>query len=326
MKVSVILETNQSSQFLDKQLLSISRQKKQPDEVIIINNLPTPDQQLLLDFKQNSPFEVFLIDGNEGKTIIDALKLASGDIVVFSSGDQIWYSSKIKKIHDLLDQEPLLRMVFANGEVINDADQTYIPDYLGITGFYEHWDFFKELAPTLLKKQDFVPLSFLAIDRKFVNLILAFLEDFPTYQPPIPVDQFISVLFGLNYQPESLREIPYVLNQIRVASNEASAHVGESLKPISMNKAFSYSLNQKQERIQSFLEWLSNYRDLVLLADSKNPIIEQIDANIRFQQARIQLLSKSRLKKIAFALQHFVSGDYKRFTSDPKAEFILDII
>ncbi len=331
MRVSVFLATYNKADHLQTFLKSLRSQSHPPDELIVIDDGSTDNSlQVIEEHRLLVTYPVIVKSNTASKgldqSIIEHLHLAQGDVILFAEQQNVWFADKIKKFHDVFDEEPLIRMVFSNAEIIDEQGQLYVPDYFGLTGFYERWDFFRNITDVLLKNERLMPGSFIAIDRKFLNKILDFLSNYPKLNLEIPLGEFVGLMYSLHYPPEFLQEIPYVLNQIRIpVSGELTTHI-KSLKPFSINRAQQLNKTQKQDRINAFIHWLDKYKNLVTLYNSRHPLREVIARNIEFQNNRQLQEEQNKLVQILTATTHYLTQSYRKNLSEPFSEFISDCI
>ncbi len=331
MKLSVVLRTINSATHIKNHLDLLLKQSRPADELLIIDDASTDNTVAILEeYKRKVPqANITIVNNNQELGEIACFKaitkLAQGDIIVFSEPKDLVGVDKIKKFHDLFDQEPLMRMAFSNASIIDQDNQVYIQDYFGITGFYEVWDFYKEITDVFLKTNQFVPLQFLVIDRKFLDKIHSFFESYPTFEPKLSFAQLVAILYGLFYPPEFLHEIPYVLNFIQIPIETNARTTFEQLKPIHFSQVNKMQKWEQQQRISSFIFWLEQYLAIVLLVNPNHEIIKSIRQNIEFQERRLNRLEQAWIARCLASMSDFIQQNYRKFTAKAFTEFYADL-
>ena len=126
--ISVAMCTYNGERFLPRQLASILRQTRLPDEVVIRDDRSSDrTPQLIEEFRSHAPFPVdFQInDTNLGaKTNFEhAVFACKGDLIALSDQDDIWHPERLERSQRELDQHPDAGLIFSDGGVINDFDQ-----------------------------------------------------------------------------------------------------------------------------------------------------------------------------------------------------------
>ena len=109
MKVTVCMGTHNGSKYIRKQIESILFQLDVDDELIISDDGSTDNTVAIINLLNDKRIKLVFFDGKYPKerkyTIINhrisynflnALKYASGDIILFSDQDDVWYPNKIK--------------------------------------------------------------------------------------------------------------------------------------------------------------------------------------------------------------------------------------
>lgn len=117
--------TYNGAAFLKGQLDSFSNQSRLPDEIIICDDGSTDETiEIINGFAVNSKLKVslFVNAANLGSTknFEKAISLCSGDIIVLSDQDDIWYPHKLSMLDDKFSREPLSDVVFSNADIVNE--------------------------------------------------------------------------------------------------------------------------------------------------------------------------------------------------------------
>lgn len=112
MRISIAMATYNGGRFLQEQLDSFLAQSRLPDELIVTDDGSTDDTvKILRRFAKAAPFKV-RVERNPKqlgahRNFERALSLCTGDIVLLSDQDDIWYAEKIETVVDAFDPEAL---------------------------------------------------------------------------------------------------------------------------------------------------------------------------------------------------------------------------
>ena len=118
MKVSVCLATYNGQKYIKEQLVSIVSQLSADDEVIVSDDGSTDDTLAIIAGFDDKRIRVVHNQSEHGYTpnFENALKHASGDIVVLSDQDDVWMPNKLSIIKKDLAQAD---MVVSDAEVVD---------------------------------------------------------------------------------------------------------------------------------------------------------------------------------------------------------------
>lgn len=111
MKLSIAMATYNGGRYLSRQLKSFTDQDRLPDELIVSDDRSSDNTLAILhEFSRTAPFPVDIQVNAErlGPTLnFDrALSRATGDIVLLSDQDDVWYGTKLAAIEALADSNP----------------------------------------------------------------------------------------------------------------------------------------------------------------------------------------------------------------------------
>ena len=177
--ISIACCTYNGADFIGDQMLSLTRQSRLPDEIIICDDGST-DRTLELVARigdsSTIPIRLFRNSNTLGctKNFEKAVSLCRGDIIALCDQDDIWLPNKLSKIEAEFRRRPNIGAVFSNGLVV-DSNRTP-------TG-YTLWDAFglsqgqfKQVsdgdASAPLLKHFFVTGATLAFKREFLKHLL----------------------------------------------------------------------------------------------------------------------------------------------------------
>lgn len=126
MKISVALCTYNGERFLYEQLASIQAQSRQPDELVICDDVSSDRTMTIArEFAANAsfPVRIFVNDRTLGssKNFERAIELCgcSDGIIVLSDQDDVWVQEKLAMIEDSFRNFPETNVVFSNAEVVD---------------------------------------------------------------------------------------------------------------------------------------------------------------------------------------------------------------
>lgn len=176
MKISVCMATYNGEKYIKEQLDSILYQLSEQDEVIISDDSSSDKTVEIVKFFNDSRIKIF--ENQKFKSPIfnfeNALKYATGDIIVLTDQDDLWGNNKIEVIRnsfvDLADDTVL---VMFNGVCINDKGEIIynsLFDYIGI----------HEGLIANIMKNSFIGCN-IAFNKKLLDFALPFPADIPMH-------------------------------------------------------------------------------------------------------------------------------------------------
>jgi len=127
-RVSVALCAYNGAAFLERQLRSIARQTRPPDEVVACDDASTDDTRAVLDrFAASVPFPVRVNtnDATLGSSanFAQAISTCTGDLIALADQDDVWEPQKLARLGNIFRNDPAVRFVFSDAEVIDDDDR-----------------------------------------------------------------------------------------------------------------------------------------------------------------------------------------------------------
>jgi len=133
---SVAMCTYNGELYLKEQLLSIAKQTRLPDELIIYDDGSTDaTSQIINEFRKTAPFPLKFCQNKENlgatKNFEKAIILCNGEIIALSDQDDVWLPSKLEKLEQVFNNYPLVNYVFSDALVVDEG-----LSYLG----YTMWD------------------------------------------------------------------------------------------------------------------------------------------------------------------------------------------
>ena len=116
LKLSVAMATYNGERFLEQQLLSIARQIRLPDELVVSDDGSNDGTIDILErFATNAPFPVRIYRNLEplgyGDNFLKAASLCDGDLIAFSDQDDVWLENKLANSLSFFDDDDVLLSV-----------------------------------------------------------------------------------------------------------------------------------------------------------------------------------------------------------------------
>lgn len=314
MNTSILLLCNQNEDFIESFFQSILTQTSELLDLVFLFSPSAPQNAIetAKNIQAKAPFQVTICQC-ESKNEIDqykqGLEIAQGNLLLFARPQHNILPNKIKEFKRFIEQDPLHKLAFTNLEITTQNNDVAILDYFGISGFYERWDYYKELASILTKQVGFIQDFQMGIPKKTATQLLAFLNDYPTLDTKLSFSELISIFVAIKFPyPNAIKEIPYVLNQYRL-SNEKIIQIQ------TQKRVATHSISEKEI-------WLNEYKAIATLLDKNHKVIQEIDKNLaRLEKRKSIQASKNKLSALSFLL----SGNYKKQSFDPFTDFKNDI-
>src|SRR5262249_19265928 len=111
MKISTVITLYNLEKYIDDAIQSVLRQTRQPDEIIVVDDSST-DGSADIVAKYGNRVIYIKQEKNIGalRNTLSGLKAATGDIVAFLDGDDVWMPEKLEAIEKefLQDDEVVL--------------------------------------------------------------------------------------------------------------------------------------------------------------------------------------------------------------------------
>lgn len=126
--VSIVMATFNGVDYLADQLVSLFRQTRLPDELVVYDDGSTDGTWALLqEYAAKAPFQmrIFRADKNSGVNAAfrAALLHASCDVIFFCDQDDVWFPNKIESSLAALDKAPAAGFVFCDAIQFTSSGQ-----------------------------------------------------------------------------------------------------------------------------------------------------------------------------------------------------------
>ena len=313
MKISIALATYNGERYLQAQLDSFLCQSRRPDEVVITDDCSTDGTALIINsFLESAPFKVIFKRNKENigicQNFSNALALTSGDLVFLSDQDDIWFSNKIEKVEKIASKNSNY-CVFMN-------DQEIVDQELKSSGVRK----IHQIRSAGLTDSKYVAGCAVAVRQSFLKSIL-----------PIPVGYEAHDAWIVNLAVGVGRRmlIDEVLQLYRRHESADSGWIINSRHKVTKIDFFKYYIKKlllsppTVSRLKNILIIREIFKDKVfeLSIESENRelrtdflfFFEKLQFKNKSFEKRIELLSKSRIKRIPMIVKHLISGGYAPF-------------
>ena len=139
--ISIAMCTFNGTDYLQEQLISIAKQTRLPDEVVVCDDASTDSTlQILNEFKKDNSFSVEIHSNGvrlgATKNFEKAIRLCKGKIIVLCDQDDIWLPHKLEKIEELFEENHNIGYIFSNAMVVDEKLNPFnctLWDYVSFT-------------------------------------------------------------------------------------------------------------------------------------------------------------------------------------------------
>lgn len=313
MTVSIAMATFNGGKYILKQLDSIARQSRLPDELVVCDDFSTDNTvQLVEDFSKTVPFPITIIrnDRNIGfvAAFNKALEATQGELVFLCDQDDYWFENKIAYTCKIALENPSSYLFLNNAELVDGN--------LNPSGFFT----FEQMASIGQNPMDLVLGCCMAVRRGLLKICLPIPEKFSAHD--VWLQEFASYL-------GSKMLIPKTLQYYRRHEKNETSHIVYSLKKISkldftldyykkrfftkkldnMSKTAFY-ISLKIEALEKAIQ-NANADERVKLSEARNRLITQIS----ILHNRLAIAKNGFFRRIILSSKLFVSGAYKPASS-----------
>lgn len=138
-KLSVCMAAYNGRTYLETQIVSVLKQLKPDDELVVVDDCSKDDTLLIIDSIGDPRIKVFCNDSNLGvvRTFERAIYEASGDIVFLSDQDDLWLDSKVDKIENLFAADPEVTLVLSDAQIVDSLDNLISPSFFAERGGFK---------------------------------------------------------------------------------------------------------------------------------------------------------------------------------------------
>ncbi|MBP3193856.1 glycosyltransferase [Natronogracilivirga saccharolytica] len=296
MKISIALATYNGVKHLNEQLGSFVNQSRLPDELIISDDLSSDKTfEIIKKFAEEAPFKVVYSQnksnlGYAGNFNV-ALSKTTGDLILLSDQDDVWFNNKIETIEKVASKSTELLIV--NDKMITDENL----NTTGITSF-------KIISSKPKKYQKYLSGSFTSIKRELLDLCL-----------PIPVE--FGSHDGWIYHFASALDSKKVVNEcLQYYRRHDSAIMKNKKSQNTENKSIKNNEIKYEKRMREYETVISEMAKKINNTDDekKEKILSYIKKIIEIREFYVQrknLIRKRRIWRIIPIIIFFLNGKYK---------------
>jgi glycosyltransferase involved in cell wall biosynthesis len=126
MRISVALCVYNGERYLPEQLDSIASQTRQPDELIVRDDVSTDRSvEIVKSFAARCSFPVHLSVNRENlgstRNFSEAISSCRGEVIALSDQDDAWEPAKIERLLARFESDPGLDLLFSDAEMVDEA-------------------------------------------------------------------------------------------------------------------------------------------------------------------------------------------------------------
>lgn len=142
MKISVCMATYNGEQYINEQIVSILKQLKAEDELIISDDGSSDKTSIIISEISDPRIKFIINDGEKGytKNFENALKNSNGDIIFLSDQDDVWVDNKVEIMLKHLENSD---MVISNAKIVDaqlkEISESHFLLYNVKTGFWNNF-------------------------------------------------------------------------------------------------------------------------------------------------------------------------------------------
>lgn len=178
MKVSVAMATYNGEKYIIRQLNSILKQTRQPDEIIIIDDnssdstVKTINDYMMIHGRQLDSMQYRLKINSVNKGYIEnfryAMSCCSGDVVFTCDQDDIWERDKIEKLCRIFEEQENAQLIASDVRFIDSNDKIIGRDYRPYHREKRNGQLCRIKLQEILEKNYF-PGCTMAVRKKLIN-------------------------------------------------------------------------------------------------------------------------------------------------------------
>ena len=108
-KYSVCIATYNGEKYIEEQIASIQKQLSEDDEIIVSDDGSKDNTVQLVEQMRENDTRIKIVKGPQmgfSCNFENAMKYATGDVILFSDQDDIWEDDKIKEIEKVYNEHP----------------------------------------------------------------------------------------------------------------------------------------------------------------------------------------------------------------------------
>lgn len=320
LRISIALASHNGEAYIEEQILSFLNQTRIPDEIIICDDVSSDKTVSIVEkYKIISNINIGLVQNEHRLGYVQnfskALSLCTGDIILLSDQDDVWFPHKIETVERRIKK---------------------IPGILALTNDQEITD--KELRPSGFTKMSNIKSAGLSVFSMVTGCCTSMSKGLRDVALPIPLESrsHDGWINGLADALQARVMLPDVLQYYRRhGSNASDWLMSRAKKPSRFHRIRKGSLEDVQDDLSRRLKLSSIMRTRIESArgqlESDGISREQIDSAIErlcrdelSVAARFKIVSSGRFRRVPNIFRLWWSGGYSSFERYKSA--IKDII
>jgi glycosyltransferase involved in cell wall biosynthesis len=318
--VSVALCTRNGADFIEQQLLSILKQTRRPDEIVVSDDAST-DATLAIVTRVTAshPSVRVIVLANPlalgiSANFESAIRATSGDLVVLSDQDDVWRSHRLDRIVSEFESRPDLDLVFTNAYLVNSSGGDLGHSLFDALEISE--DALAEVhagrAFPLLLKRNLVTGATVAFRRSLLEPAL-----------PIPApwlhDEWLAIIASVVGRVDAIED--RTIDYRQHGSNEIG--VRRATIAVKVRRVFEPRGDRNQQLSQRFSALVHRMESLGSLPQPEDLQHARTKATMERDRAR---LPNARLRRLSSVLKYGRRGWYAAYSSQGRLDMVRDLL
>lgn len=126
MKISVCISVCNGANFIERQLSSILAQSYLPDELVLVDDCSDDTSlEICARLIENTSISCLIIANEERRGVNGsfekAIKATTGDIIVFSDQDDLWFNNRLQLVAEFFKNNPTANLLHLNAYIERDG-------------------------------------------------------------------------------------------------------------------------------------------------------------------------------------------------------------
>jgi glycosyltransferase involved in cell wall biosynthesis len=308
--LSVAMCTYNGEPYLQEQLISIARQTRLPDELVVCDDGSTDATlQILKKFQETAPFPVKIYCNETNldltKNFEKAITLCSGNIIVLSDQDDVWMPQKLERLKRALEDHPDAGYVFSDALIVDEQLHSLC---------YTMWERISFTACQRGRFKQGRQLEVLLKHNVITGATMAFRAELQDWVLPIPEQWIHDAWIALLSSAAGTRGV-FIKEPLVKYRQHHNQVIGG--RKIGFHEQFRRAISTKGETYNYEQVKFSQALDRLISTGRDNrKTKELINAKIQHLKARETLYNEySLLKRVGVLLQELLAGRYPKFSN-----------
>lgn len=314
-KVSIAMCTYNGAKYVLEQLESFERQTRLPDEIIICDDVSKDNTvQLIQEYAAKSALPIKLHPNETNLGMVGnfnrAVGLTTGDIIVLSDFDDVWYPQKIQRFVEEFERQSQAILILSNVNLVDEnlrsLEQT-LWDFLG----------FDLAAQAEMQRSEGFEFTLRHGSNMFYGTSMAFRCELKQIAWPFSVnmnhDQWLGFLAAAQ---GGVRLISEPLNDYRQHAKQFTGQKQPGMTTFFQKISQSFQRSQNVFFFRNVLQEHQQLRDRLLThSDHLKPeVLEVLNAKIAYLEARLKMRQRFIALRLPLVLRELTNGHYARFS------------